>query len=61
MKQETLRGKKDRSLSATHKGEEKPTAQKGAIAVSKKDRPKHVKNESAGAEKNTTKKQQNSI
>lgn len=61
MRQETLRGKKDRSLSATHKGEEKPTNQKGAIAVSKKDRPRHLKNESEAAPKTSTKKQQNSI
>jgi hypothetical protein len=61
MRQETLRGKKDRSLSATHKGEQKPTTQKGAIDVSKKDRPRHLKDESAGAPKNTSKKQGNSI
>ena len=52
---------KSTSSSATHKGEEKPTTQKGAISVNKGDRPKNKKDESDGAAKNTTKKQGNSI
>jgi hypothetical protein len=35
--------------------------QKGGLGVSKKDAGKHEKDESGGAEKNSTKKQQNSI
>lgn len=44
-----------------HKGESQQSHQKGAKSVSKKDTGKHTKDESHGAEENTTKKQQNSI
>ena len=43
-----------------HKGESQHR-QKGAKSVSKKDTGKHTKDESHGAEENTTKKQQNGI
>ncbi|HEX8358294.1 MAG TPA: hypothetical protein VF610_12805 [Segetibacter sp.] len=44
-----------------NKGESQQSHQKGAPSVSKKDTGKHTKDESGGAEHNTTKKQQNSI
>lgn len=44
-----------------HKGQELQGHQKGAPATNKRDTGKHRKDESDGAEKNTTKKQQNSI
>lgn len=44
-----------------HKGESQQNPQKGAPGISKKDTGKHTKDESHGAEQNTTKKQQNSI
>jgi hypothetical protein len=44
-----------------NKGESQQSQQKGAKSVSKKGTGKHLKDESGGAEKNTTKKQQNSI
>jgi hypothetical protein len=44
-----------------HKGQPMQNHQKGGPAVSKKDAGKHEKDESGGAEKNSTKKQQNSI
>ncbi len=44
-----------------NKGESQQNPQKGAPGVSKKNTGKHTKDESAGSEHNTTKKQQNSI
>jgi hypothetical protein len=44
-----------------NKGESQQSKQKGAPSVSNKDTGKHTKDESHGAEENTTKKQQNSI
>jgi hypothetical protein len=44
-----------------HKGESQQSHQKGAPSVSHKDAGKHLKDESGGAAKNTTKKQQNGI
>lgn len=43
-----------------NKGESKQTTQKGALSVGK-NKGKHKKDESDGADKNTTKKQSNSI
>jgi hypothetical protein len=45
----------------THKGESQQSKQQGAPSVSKKSKGKHTKDESGGAQKNTTKKQGNSI
>jgi hypothetical protein len=44
-----------------NKGESQQSHQKGAKSVSKRDTGKHKKDESDGAEHNTTKKQENSI
>jgi hypothetical protein len=44
-----------------NKGESQQSKQKGAPSVSKKDAGRHKKDESDGADKNTTKKQSNSI
>lgn len=44
-----------------NKGEREQSQQKGASSVSKKAKGKHLKDESGGAAKNTTKKQENSI
>ena len=44
-----------------NKGESQQSQQKGAKSVSKKGSGKHLKDNSGGAEKNTTKKQENSI
>lgn len=44
-----------------HKGESQQSGQKGAESVSNKGSGKHKKDESDGAEKNTTKKGANSI
>ena len=44
-----------------HKGESQQSHQKGAESVSKQDTGKHTKDESGGAEHNTTKKGANSI
>lgn len=44
-----------------NKGESEQSHQKGAKSVSKKGSGKHTKDESGGAEHNTTKKQSNSI
>jgi len=44
-----------------HKGESQQSHQKGAESVSKQDTGKHTKDESQGAEHNTTKKGANSI
>ena len=44
-----------------NKGESQASNQKGAKSVSNKDNGKHKKDESDGAEQNTTKKQENSI
>jgi hypothetical protein len=46
-----------------HKGQPSQMHQKGGPAISKRDAHggKHEKDESSGAEKNTTKKQQNAI
>lgn len=55
-------GKKGNDGSVTsNKGESIQSRQKGASSVSKKGAGKHTKDESHGAEKNTTKKQGNSI
>jgi hypothetical protein len=44
-----------------HKGESQQSHQKGAESVSKQDTGKHKKDESDGADKNTTKKGANSV
>jgi hypothetical protein len=44
-----------------HKGESQQSHQKGAESVGSQDKGKHKKDESDGAEKNTTKKGANSI
>ena len=44
-----------------NKGESQQSNQQGAPGVSKKGSGKHRKDQSGGAEKNTTKKQSNSI
>jgi hypothetical protein len=44
-----------------NKGQVRQNHQKGAPAMSQKTTGKHTKDESGGAKKNTTKKQQNSI
>ena len=44
-----------------NKGESQQSKQKGANSVSEQDRGKHKKDNSDGADKNTTKKQSNSI
>lgn len=44
-----------------HKGESQQSHQKNAQSVGKHDKGKHKKDESEGAEHNTTKKQSNSI
>ena len=44
-----------------NKGESQQSQHKGASSVSKKDSGKHTKDESHGADQNTTKKQGNSI
>lgn len=45
----------------TNKGQPRQEHQKGAPEFSKRDTGKHEKDESGGADRNTTKKQQNSI
>ena len=52
---------KERSGTTKSKGENKDTNQKGALSISKHNKPKHKKDDSDGAVKNTTKKQPNSI
>jgi hypothetical protein len=44
-----------------HKGQPRQNTQKGGPALNRRDTGKHEKDESGGAEKNTTKKQSNSI
>jgi hypothetical protein len=44
-----------------HKGESQPSKQKGSKSVGSNSKGKHKKDESDGAEHNTTKKQSNSI
>lgn len=44
-----------------NKGDSQQSKQKGAPSVSNRTAGKHLKDESGGADKNTTKKQQNSI
>ena len=44
-----------------HKGQELQSEQKGAKAMDRHDAGKHKKDDSDGAEKNTTKKQENSV
>ena len=44
-----------------NKGESQQSHQKGAKSIAKHDQVKHKKDESDGAERNTTKKQSNSI
>jgi hypothetical protein len=44
-----------------NKGESQQSHQQGAASVSKRNTGKHTKDESHGADKNTTKKQSNSI
>ena len=62
MKQKNNTGSKGNDGTTTkHKGESQQSQQKGAESVSNKGSGKHSKDESGGAEKNTTKKQQNSI
>jgi hypothetical protein len=55
---------KDQGLdgsSTKHKGESQQSHQKGAKSVAKHETGKHKKDESDGAERNTTKRQSNSI
>ena len=54
-------GIKGTPATSKNKGESEPSRQKGAASVSNKGKEKHKKDDSDGAEKNTTKKQQNSI
>ena len=62
MKQKNNSGSMGNDGSATkNKGESQQSQHKGASSVSKKASGKHTKDESHGAEKNTTKKQGNSI
>lgn len=44
-----------------HKGESRQSRQKGAESVSKQDAGKHTKDKSHGADKNSTKKGENSV
>lgn len=56
------RGKSDNDLGVPrYKGESEQNPQKGAIGVSNKDKVKHTKDNSDGEDRNTTKKQSNSI
>jgi hypothetical protein len=62
MKQKNNNGSQGQDGTATkHKGESQQTQHKGAPSVSKKGNGKHSKDESGGAQKNSTKKQSNSI
>lgn len=62
MKQKDNTGSKGSDGTITNnKGESQQSQQKGAASVSKKGGGKHTKDESHGAEKNTTKKRGNSI
>jgi hypothetical protein len=54
-------GVRGTNATSKHKGESEPSRQKGAASISNKNKEKHKKDDSDGAEKNTTKKQQNSI
>ena len=49
------------NATSKNKGESEPSKQKGAASVSNKSKDKHKKDDSYGAELNTTKKQSNSI
>lgn len=54
----------DKGLDGTttkHKGESQQSHQKGASSVSKQDTGKHKKDESDGADRNTTKKGANAV
>jgi hypothetical protein len=51
----------DGTETTRHKGESQQSHQKGAKSVAKRDTGKHKRDESDGAEKNTTKKGSNSI
>ena len=54
--------KKDRNADSTkNKGESGQNNQKGAVGISKHSKAKHKKDDSDGAEHNTTKKQSNNI
>ncbi|GAA4341242.1 hypothetical protein [Flaviaesturariibacter amylovorans] len=44
-----------------HKGESQPAQHQGGPSVSKKNKEPHRKDESEGSDRNTTKKQSNSI
>jgi hypothetical protein len=62
MKHKNNRGSKGQDGTKTkNKGESQQNQQQGALGVSKKGSGKHSKDESGGAEKNSTKKQENSI
>ena len=62
MKQKNNTGNKGTDGTITNnKGESQQSQHKGASSVSKKASGKHSKDESHGAENNTTKKQGNSI
>jgi hypothetical protein len=54
-------GGDDKHLAQTNKGQIRQNHQKGSPGLSKREAGKHEKDESGGSEKNTTKKQQNSI
>lgn len=54
-------GVKGTKPTSTNKGESEPGKQKGAASISSKGKEKHKKDDSDGAEHNTTKKQSNNI
>ncbi|TDH20645.1 hypothetical protein EXU57_21245 [Segetibacter sp. 3557_3] len=60
-KNENTGSKGKDGTTTNNKGESQQNPQKGAAGVSKKDTGKHKKDESDGADHNTTKKQENSI
>ena len=52
---------KENSGTKKSKGESNNTNQKGALGTGKKNQSRHKKDDSDGADRNTTKKQSNSI
>ena len=61
MSKENIGSKGADGSTTNNKGESQQSNQKGAKSVSNKDTGKHKKDESDGGDRNTTKKQQNSI
>ena len=61
MSKENVGSKGQDNTTTKNKGESQQSNQKGAKSVAKHDQEKHTKDNSDGAEKNTTKKQENSI